>query len=97
MNKTILLKGLRWMFLLLVAFVIFAYMYKRLLLHSDIQSSIHLVAPDSAIVGIIQTQTANNGEKVYHALYKTTEGKCFRASFERKSYILIENRESSCQ
>lgn len=97
MNKTLLLKGFRWMFIFLVVFTIALYGYKRLLLHSGIEASLHTVAPDSTIVGIIQTHTTDNHEKIYKALYKTKDGKCFRASFERKSYTLIEALESTCQ
>jgi hypothetical protein len=97
MNKTVLLKGLRWVFIFLIGFIIVVYAYKRILLHSGIASSIHSVAPDSTIVGIIQTHTTSSREKIYKALYKTTEGQCFRASFDRNTYTLIENRESPCR
>ncbi|PFA70715.1 hypothetical protein CN378_00135 [Bacillus sp. AFS015802] len=85
------------MFLFLVAFVIVVYVYKRSLLYSGIESSIQSFAPDSTIVGIIQTHTNKNSEKMYKALYKTTEGKCYKASFERHSYSLIETMESPCR
>lgn len=97
MNKKTLLKGFRWIFIFIVGFVIVIYSYKRVLLHSGIESTIHTVSPRSTIVGIIQTHTTTTNKKIYKALYKTTEGKCFNATFERKSYTLIENHESPCQ
>ncbi|MCA1058555.1 hypothetical protein LCL96_06390 [Rossellomorea aquimaris] len=97
MNKTALLTGLRWGFIFLVAFVIFVYSYKRVMLHSGIESAIHKVAPQATIVGIIQTHTTTSKNKIYRALYKTTEGKCFNASFKREDYTILENQESTCQ
>ncbi|UXH44851.1 hypothetical protein [Rossellomorea vietnamensis] len=97
MNKTFLLNGLRWMFIFLIAFVIVVYVYKRSILHNSIQSSIRTLAPGSTVVGIIQTHTTKSHDKIYRALYKTEEGTCFRASFERTTYTLIENQESPCQ
>ncbi|MBN8193040.1 hypothetical protein JI667_12885 [Bacillus sp. NTK074B] len=96
MNKTALLKGFRWIFIFIVGFVIVIYSYKRILLHTGIESSIHTVSPGSTIVGIIQTHSTADNKKFYKALYRTTEGKCFNATFERKSYTFIENRESPC-
>ncbi|MFC7783772.1 MULTISPECIES: hypothetical protein [unclassified Rossellomorea] len=96
MNKTLLLEGFRWMFILLVACVIILYGYQRFLLHSSIETSLQTVAPDSTIIGIIQTHTTDNKEKVYKALYKTKDGKCYRASFERKKHIFIRDQEESC-
>ncbi|CAN7368688.1 hypothetical protein [Rossellomorea sp. LjRoot5] len=97
MKKTFLLMGLRWVFIFLIAFVIVVYGYKRSILHSSIQSSIRTVAPDSTVVGIIQTHTTKSRGKIYKALYKTKEGRCFRASFDRTSYTIIESQESPCQ
>ncbi|PFG06123.1 hypothetical protein [Bacillus sp. es.034] len=97
MNKTFLLNGLRWMFIFLIALVIVVYVYKRSILHNNIQSTIRTVAPGSTIVGIIQNHTTKSHDKIYRALYKTEEGKCFRASFERSAYTLIDNQESPCQ
>ncbi|MGE6752494.1 hypothetical protein ACQKFO_03550 [Rossellomorea sp. NPDC071047] len=97
MNKTLLLEGFRWMFILLVACVIILYGYQRFLLHSSIETSLQTVSPDSTIIGIIQTHTTDNKEKVYKALYKTTDGKCYRASFERKGRTFISNHEASCE
>ncbi|TMU86949.1 hypothetical protein FGG79_02060 [Bacillus sp. BHET2] len=97
MNKMLVLKGLRWMFILLVACVIVLYGYKRLLLHTGIDASLQSISPNSTIIGIIQTHTTENKDKVYKALYKTADGQCFSASFERHSYTLIGNRESACR
>ncbi|WP_044336737.1 hypothetical protein [Rossellomorea aquimaris] len=96
MNKTLLLEGFRWMFILLVSCVIILYGYQRFLLHSSIETSLQTAVPDSTIIGIIQTHTTDNKEKVYEALYKTKDGKCFRASFKRKSHIFIGDQEESC-
>lgn len=97
MNKTLLLEGFRWMFILLVACVIILYGYQRFLLHSSIETSLQTVSPDSTIIGIIQTHTTDNNEKVYEALYKTKDGKCYRASFERNRRTFIGNQEAPCE
>ncbi|NMH70272.1 hypothetical protein HF072_15945 [Bacillus sp. RO3] len=96
MNKTLLLEGFRWMFLLLVACVIILYGYQRFILHSSIESALHKVSPDAIIIGIIQTHITNNQEKVYEALYKTTDGKCFRASFDREQHTFLRKQEATC-
>jgi hypothetical protein len=97
MNKTLLLEGFRWMFILLVACVIILYGYQRFLLHSSIETSLQSVSTDSTIIGIIQTHTTDNKEKVYEALYKTNDGKCYKASFERNGHTLIGNQEAPCE
>ncbi|MGM0839641.1 MAG: hypothetical protein ACQEWE_02865 [Bacillota bacterium] len=97
MNKTLLLEGFRWMFILLVACVIIIYGYQRFLLHSSIETSLQTVSPDSTIIGIIQTHTTDNKEKVYEALYRTKDGKCHRASFERNGHTFIGNQDASCE
>lgn len=97
MNKTLLLEGFRWIFILLVACVIILYGYQRILLHSSIETSLQTISPDSTIIGIIQTHTTDNKEKVYEALYKTTDGKCYIASFKRKGRTFIENQKASCE
>ncbi|BCB04300.1 hypothetical protein [Bacillus sp. KH172YL63] len=96
MRRSVILNGFRWTFIILVACMIVLYGYQRLLLHKGIDDSVQRISPNSTIIGIIQTHTTESKEKVYRALYKTSEGKCFRATFERGSYSLILNKESSC-
>ncbi|WP_064093212.1 hypothetical protein [Rossellomorea aquimaris] len=97
MNKSLILDGFRWVFILLVACVITIYGYKRFQLHENIQSSLHTTTPHSTIIGIIQTKTLSNKEKVYEALYKTKDGTCFRGIFERDLLQLVQREKANCK